>query len=221
LELHASTGERGRSEAIQLSPPKEQASLTLTEVPSGGAFFTEGSVSYVVPRQGFRTVLRKAIEKALPYQPLIAGAALDPGAYELVSYRPCDGSCSALDPPKARCSRPIALEAGERVVVTVKVHVPDRCSIRVRRAAEIGRTYPFRLRTRCGIQNIFFDGRIWIPTGATSGVPQIPMHWMIPSEAGEIRLTSPNTLEFTAWSGGTVRFEAPTRKRDPSLSECN
>lgn len=224
--LSSCTGGPGRGRTENLTSPTSpsptaSASLTVTEHQESGRTFTEGSISYLVVRQADRIVVRKTSENAPAYRPLLDDLPLEPGNYQLISYRrPCDGSCEALDPPVARCSRHVQLEAGQRIVVDIEVRVPNRCTMGVASAAEVGVAYPFRVLTHCGIQNILFNGRIWIPSARVSRKPNPPLHWGNPYEEGDVRLTSSRSLEFTAASGGTVRFELPPPGAAVSISGC-
>lgn len=128
------------------------ANVTITQVRYGGPIFTEGSVSYLAPKQGEQVVFRSAFRNTPMFQSLVDSKPIQSGRYRLTSYqRPCDGSCRALDPPRARCSSELEIARDERMVITIELRLPDRCTIDIEPAAALGTAYPFRLYTHCGI----------------------------------------------------------------------
>ena len=212
----------GTTSGATPAPSDLTARVRITQVRVGGPIFTEGSVSYLILKEGEEVVFRQVFRNAPIFRPLIDMKPVQPGSYRVISYqRPCDGSCLALDPPRARCSTALVLGQGDGVVVTIELRLPDRCTMKVEAGAEVGTSYNFKLYTHCGIGPIFFDGRSWIPRGRHARASfNSPPGWGDPFERGSIRLIPDGLLQFTGGSGGSVRFGLPPPDSEVTFSLC-
>jgi Beta-lactamase enzyme family len=89
--------------------------------------YVEGSISYLRVRRGRRVVLRRS--RGGPVRARLRPRA---GLYRVVSFqRPCEASCSTLDPPTDRCSRRVRVYAGEGSGVRVVTRPGRGCTMRV------------------------------------------------------------------------------------------
>jgi len=101
----------------------------------GGAFYTEGSRSYlsVNAKAGGRDRVGYFITH--PNDPVYT-KRLAAGTYRLDSWqRPCDGNCSNLDPPTDSCSGQLTVTTGQELAATVTVKPSQGCSIAVLESA--------------------------------------------------------------------------------------
>ena len=95
----------------------------------GGAFYTEGSRSYlsVNAKAGGRDRVGYFITH--PNDPVYT-KRLAAGTYRLDSWqRPCDGNCSLLDPATDRCHRTITLAPQTTAVYTIELTPGHGCRI--------------------------------------------------------------------------------------------
>jgi D-alanyl-D-alanine dipeptidase len=88
--------------------------------------YTEGAVSFVRVRDaGGDTVVRRRVRHRPRFRMV---RRLPRGRYKVVSYqRPCDGTCSLLDPPTDRCARRIRILSGGLTTVSVRVRAGRGC----------------------------------------------------------------------------------------------
>jgi len=120
------------------TPPEHSGSdgaarLRVTQKVALGSLYTEGSYSYVRVEQGGDEVSTVKLEDAP------AELRLDPGSYRLSSFqRPCDGTCSNLDPPTDQCELPLELAKDQVVTATVRLTPGKGCTIEL--SAYAGRT---------------------------------------------------------------------------------
>lgn len=108
---------------------KGGASLRVVHVvdPSGG-LYVEGSIWHL-------RIVDSAEDEVLDGNPKgdRASLELERGRYRLESYeRPCDGTCSHLDPPVDACSRELTAERGKTVAIRITVRPAKGCTIAVR-----------------------------------------------------------------------------------------
>lgn len=83
----------------------------------------------------------------------------------------------------------------------------------------VGKDYPYRLHTHCGIHGTRIDGRDWDadpPLDDGSGNP--PPGWDENDQNGVIRLTSDDRAVFRAVNGLVARFKARSDRALPT--EC-
>ena len=109
--------------------PDGRGKLKVTQTFDG--VYDDGSVSYLRVRNGRRVVLRRSRPG-----PLRAGLSPRAGLYRVVSYqRPCQGTCSQLEPPVDQCSRRVRVFAGETSRVHAVTRPGEGCRIAVREPA--------------------------------------------------------------------------------------
>ncbi len=120
--------------------------------------YIEGSISYLRVR-----ALRGALVLERSSGPGVrfrVRTKLAAGRYRVTSFeRPCDGNCTVLDPPVARCSKRITVFPGGRTGVRTTVRPTDGCRMKVKARPELfppaGRVAAARrfLRGRAGIES--------------------------------------------------------------------
>lgn len=117
----------GSGSGRSTSEPVGVGLLIVEQVQDGGPYYIEGARSYVrADRQG---VHGDVVELSRGTKPA-ARLQLDPDVYKLESWqRPCDGNCTALDPPTDRCSGGFSVIAGEQVRVTIILEPGKGCRI--------------------------------------------------------------------------------------------
>lgn len=127
--------------------PGKRGTLTIDQrVDTSDGTYVEGSVSYVRLKRGGRTVVRRS--RSAPIHARVRPRA---GLYRVVSFqRPCNGDCSALDPPTDRCSERVRIYPGERSSVRAVTRPGEGCTIRVRRPEP----FPSRRRIRAAARYV-------------------------------------------------------------------
>lgn len=192
--------------------------------------FTEGALAFIEVRDPFgRVVGRDRSKQARVVLPL----QLAPGDYEVRTYlRPCDGSCSALDPARDQCRVPVEIPADDspRFVSIEVVAVVGECQVSDQGAAVfeasrprspsvgVGQPNPIKLLTHCGIEQaaVDFDENWWdlVPTSVRGG------DFNDPFTKGTMTLMPEGTATFDAPPQGLsrhgvvarfVRHEGPIR----------
>lgn len=106
--------------------------LVLYQTQAGGPMYTEGAQSYLTVAAaagGSHTVQYQVMDPEHP----VYSKPLAPGRYTITSWqRPCDGSCSNLDPATDRCHSTISM-APDRPMFLSIVLTPGRgCRILLR-----------------------------------------------------------------------------------------
>jgi hypothetical protein len=116
------------------APTGAELRITTSEDTSGGMPI-EGSVNEIDVSRVVHGTLEPVFHAVL-YIPRPFTIRLRPGTYRTtVAPRTCSGNCGQLDPPGARCSRTIALRAGDRVNARARIvwGASTTCRVSVRR----------------------------------------------------------------------------------------
>ena len=171
---------------------------------TSGGVYIEGSISYLRVRDG-----NGALVLARQEGPIVrfrVRRSLPAGRYRLTSFeRPCDGNCSALDLPVARCSRRIKILAGGRTGVRTTVRPARGCRMSVK-----ARPALFPPPARIAAARRFLRGR----TGIES--------WALLDSHGRVHGYTPNRVYVSASVVKAMLLVAYLRKignRMPSPAE--
>ncbi len=90
------------------------------------------------------------------------------------------------------------------------------CSPRARnspctRGVRRGTDYSYILPVHCGVNDAYFDGRLWVTRPRLMSTPGNPPRWLDnPQQRGMMRLVSPRRAEFRA-RGHTIVFRPAPR----------
>jgi hypothetical protein len=123
--LHAGRAHADPTTANML--PAGSARLTIYQTQLGHIYYTEGSHSYlrITPAHGRSTTVG-FIQSNRP----AFSRPLAPGRYTITSWqRPCDGSCSFLDPPVDRCQATFEAPEATTTALVVKLRPGHGCRI--------------------------------------------------------------------------------------------
>ena len=112
------------------------------------------------------------------------------------------------------CGRPSAAPPGQRLCG------PRDSSPPCGAGALPGVEYPYELRTHCGIDDTFFDGRYWVADPPLhDGSHNPPRGWGNPTQRGTIRLLPGESAEFRSGHDLVARFRVAPPSHRPV--ECD